>query len=388
MKRILKMILKIILVLAVITVVLGIWKREELVRLNAVLTLFSEDRIVQNFSHMDAAFLARDVARGDGSVSDLPVGADMVLPPSVAPWIEERSVTALLVMKGGEIRSEAYFLGTSSDDMRVSWSVAKSFLSALIGILHHDGTIPDLDVPVTQYVPTLAGTAYEGATIRNVLNMASGVQFDEDYLAFFSDINKMGREIALGGSLDDFAAGLEVQEHSPGEIWQYVSIDTHVIGMVIRGASGREIPDLLSEKIIAPLGFQSTPYYLTDGDGTSFVLGGLNMPTRDYARFGLMFANGGSWKGEQIVPAEWIAASTAPSAPTAPGEIGYGFQWWVPVGAQPGEYMARGVYGQYIYINTAKDVVIATNAADRKFRQDGVAEQNVAIFREITASLD
>lgn len=388
MKRILKMILKIILVLAVIAVAVGIWKREELARLNAVLTLFNQDRIVQNFSHMDAAFLSREVARGDGPVSELPAGDVMELPASVAPWIEERTVTALLVLKGGEVRFEEYYQGTGADDMRISWSVAKSFLSALIGVLHHDGMIPDLDAPVTQYVPALAGSAYEGATIRNVLNMASGVQFDEDYLAFFSDINKMGREIALGGSLDDFSAGLEVQEFTPGETWQYVSIDTHVIGMVIRGATGREIPDLLSEKIIAPLGFESTPYYLTDGDGTSFVLGGLNMPTRDYARFGLMFANGGEWNGEQVVPAEWVAASTAPSAPTAPGEIGYGFQWWVPLGAESGEYMARGVYGQYIYINTAKDVVIATNAADRRFREDGVADQNVAIFRAITSALD
>ena len=388
MKRILKMILKLFFALAVIAVVLGIWKREELARLNAVLTLFNEDRIVQNFSHMDAAFLTRDVSRGDGPVSELPMGASMTLPENTHSWIVDRSVTALLVLKNGEIRYEDYFHGTGPADQRISWSVAKSFLSALLGVLHHDGTIPDLDVPVTQYVPALTGTAYDGATIRNVLNMASGVQFDEDYLAFFSDINKMGREVALGGSLDAFSAGLEVKEFTPGETWQYVSIDTHIIGMVIRGATGRDIPDLLSEKIIAPLGFESTPYYVTDGDGTSFVLGGLNMPTRDYARFGQLLANGGVWNGTQIVPAEWIQASTAATAPTAPGEIGYGFQWWVPVGATPGEFMARGVYGQYIYIDTARNVVIATNAADRKFREDGIPELNIAIFRALATALD
>ena len=127
---------------------------------------------------------------------------------------------------------------------------------------------------------------------------------------------------------------------------------------------------------------------MTDGDGTSFVLGGLNMPTRDYARFGQLLANGGVWNGTQIVPAEWIQASTAATAPTAPGEIGYGFQWWVPVGATPGEFMARGVYGQYIYIDTARNVVIATNAADRKFREDGVPELNIAIFRALATALD
>ncbi|WP_039017166.1 serine hydrolase domain-containing protein [Halocynthiibacter namhaensis] len=388
MKRILKMMLKVVLGLAVIAVVLGIWKREELGRLQAVLTLFNEDRIVQNFSHMNAAFLTRDVAIGDGPVSDLPPGADMVLPTAVAPWIEARNVTALVVLKDGALRHESYHLGTGADDLRISWSVAKSFLSALIGILHHDGTIPDLDAQVTQYVPALQGSAYDGATIRNVLNMASGVEFDEDYLAFFSDINKMGREVALGGSLDDFSAGLETRQFTPGETWQYVSIDTHIIGMVVRGATGRDVADLLSEKVIARMGFEAMPHYVTDGDGTAFVLGGLNMTTRDYARFGLMFANGGTWNDQQIVPEEWITASTTASAPTEAGETGYGYQWWIPVGAAPGEYMARGVYGQYIYIDTARDVVIASNAADRKFREDGVSQQNIAIFREIAASLD
>ena len=117
------------------------------------------------------------------------------------------------------------------------------------------------------------------------------------------------------------------------------------------------------------------------------MLGGLNMTTRDYARFGQMFAQGGTWNGKQIVPESWVAESTRPSAPTAEGQIGYGYQWWVPVGAATGTYMARGIYGQYIYIDTNKDVVIATNAADRKFREPGVSAQNIEIFRQIAASV-
>ena len=157
--------------------------------------------------------------------------------------------------------------------------------------------------------------------------------------------------------------------------------------MVIRGATNRTIPDLLSEKIIAPMGLEYEPYYLTDGSGVAFVLGGLNLTTRDYARMGQMFLQNGMYNGQQIVPAEWVAASTAPTAPTEPGAIGYGYQWWVPKGAAQGEFMARGVYGQYIYINQADGVVIATNAADRKFRNPGVADQNVDTFRLISATL-
>ena len=217
--------------------------------------------------------------------------------------------------------------------------------------------------------------------------MSSGVTFDEDYLDYNSDINRMGREIALGGTLDGFTQALSETFAPPGEAWQYVSIDTHVIGMVIRGATGRDIPSLLSERIIAPLGMDSTPYYLTDGEGVAFVLGGLNMTTRDYARLGLMYLQNGQFNGQQIVSEDWVAASTVASARTAPGAIGYGYQWWIPVGAEPGQFMARGIYGQYVYVDQVNGVVIATTGADRRFRDAGVNEENVRMFRLIAESL-
>ena len=378
---------RILLALVVAVVVVGLWKREEITRLLAVNSLFAEDKIVHNFSHMDAAFLSKPLSRGDGPTAELPYGPEYAPPAEVNDWIEARDVTALVVLKDGQIVYENYFKGTQPDDLRISWSVAKSYLSALVGILLDEGAIASLDDQVTTYAPKLKGTAYDGATLRNVLNMASGVTFDEDYLDPDSDINKMGRALALGGELDDFTASLKDTFTTPGSQWQYVSIDTHVIGMVVRGATGRSVTDLLSEKIITPMGLEHAPYYVTDGAGVAFVLGGLNLTTRDYARMGQMFLQNGRYNGQQIVPADWIAASTAPSAPTAEGQIGYGYQWWIPQGATEGEFMARGVYGQYIYINRADGVVIATNAADRKFREAGVSDQNIAIFRQISAAL-
>jgi hypothetical protein len=387
MRQIFRTTLRALVVLAVLALAAGLWKREEIARLMAVNTLFEADRIVANFSTMNRAFLNVPVPRGDGPVSPLPQGPVADLPPEVEAWITDRSVTALIVLKDGEIRHESYHLGTGADDRRISWSVAKSYLSALLGTLVADGTIPDLDAPVTRYAPGLIGSAYDGASIRNVLQMASGVDFDEDYLDYESDINRMGREIALGGTLDGFTAGLTARARDPGSAWQYVSMDTHVIGMVIRGATGRDIPSLLSERIIAPLGLEAEPYYLTDGEGVAFVLGGLNMTTRDYARFAQMIAQDGVWQGNRILPEGWVAESTAPSAPTAPGAIGYGYQWWVPVGAGPGQFMARGIYGQYLYIDQPRGVVIATHGADRGFREPGMDEANVAMFRRIAESL-
>ena len=157
--------------------------------------------------------------------------------------------------------------------------------------------------------------------------------------------------------------------------------------MIIRGATGRSVADLLSEKIIAPMGLEYAPYYLTDGVGTAFVLGGLNMTTRDYARFGQMCLQGGTWEGKQIVPEDWVAASTTASAPVSDGNYDYGYQWWIPKGGQSGAYMARGIYGQYIYIDPTRQVVIVTNAADRQFREKGIDAQNIDIFRRIAESL-
>ena len=235
-KRVLRWLGVLVLVLAAVAV----WKREEIVRLNAVLTLFNEDRIVGNFSAMDQAFLTRPVPRGDGPVAPLPQGAAMTLPPGAYDWIKARHVTALMVLKDGQIRHESYYLGTGPQDRRISWSLAKSFQSALFGIVRDEAGI-GLDDPVVRYAPQLAGSAYDGVTVRQILQMTSGVAFNEDYLDFWSDINKMGRVIALGGTMDGFAAGLKDRAATPGERWHYVSIDTHVLGMVIRGATGRDM---------------------------------------------------------------------------------------------------------------------------------------------------
>lgn len=387
MRSLLKWMLRALAMLILAVVVLGVWKREEITRLLAVNSLFAEDRIVENFSGMDRLFLTTPMARGDGAISPLPRGAQMAPPEGMEDWISERAVTALVVLKDGEIRHESYHLDTTAADRRISWSVAKSYLSALMGIVLEEGAIDSLDDPVTKYVPELSGTAYDGASILNVLQMASGVTFNEDYLDFNSDINRMGRVLALGQSMDGFTTGLSDSFVAPGRQWQYVSIDTHVIGMVIRGATGRSIPDLMQEKLIEPMGLEADPLYITDGFGTAFVLGGLNLTTRDYARFGQMFLQMGEWNGQQIVPVDWVAASTEPSAPTAPGAEQYGLQWWMAPDAPAGEYYARGIYGQYIYVNRAKGVVIAANGADRGFRTPGANQQNIAMFRRIADAM-
>ncbi len=387
MRNVLKWLARIVAVLVLAAVVVGLWKKEEITRLLAVNSLFHADKIVTNFSNMNAAFLSAPIPKGPGPVSPLPQGEAAQMPEDLDQWIKARRATSLLVLKDGQIVHESYYEGTKPEDLRISWSIAKSYLSALTGVLLQEGAIASLDDPVIQYAPSLKGGAYDGATIRQVLQMTSGVTFDEDYFDKNSDINRMGRVIALGGTLDDFTASFTERFANPGETWKYVSIDTHVVGMVLRGATGRSLADLLTEKIITPLGLEKDGYYLTDGAGAAFALGGLNFTTRDYARFGQMILQNGTYGGTQVVPADWVALSTAASAPTKPGKIGYGYQWWIPKDAQPGEFMGRGVYGQYLYLDQSRGVVIVVTAADRNFRETGVSDRNIEMLRQIARNL-
>jgi len=391
--------LLIVLVTIVTLIAVTAYNWPSIQRLMSVNSLFSPEKIVSNLSNMRRLFFYKDM---DGNTEDhIPFKVNLQpLPESfeyggqtypLADWQKQRSVTAMVVLKDGEIVHERYEQGTKQTDLRISWSVAKSFLSALMGVVVAEGAIDSLDDPVIKYVPTLKGSAYTKASIRNVLHMASGVHFNEDYLDRSSDINKMGRVLALGGSMDEFAVGILEVDRKPGTERQYVSIDTHVLGMVIRGATGRTIPDLLEEKILQPMGLAANPYYLTDGSGIAFVLGGLNMQTRDYARFGLMFAQNGVLNGTQIVPAAWVAESTVNSAPAATKAtgvqkaLGYGYQWWVPPEAELGEFFAVGIYGQYIYVNQQAGIVVAVNSADRRFKEGGgwVKLADVESFRAI-----
>lgn len=382
-----------IALLALVAAAAALVWREPLLRLHRVNTLFAEDRIVGNFSGMGAMFHTAPIPRS-GPVRALPAAprplperfAGPDGPLETAAFLERTATTSLLVLRAGAIEHEDYRLGTGPEDLRISWSVAKSVLATLIGIALDEGAIRSLDDPVTDYAPALKGSAYDGATLRHVLTMSSGVAFDEDYLDFWSDINRMGRELALGGSLDAFAAGLGERAGPPGAARRYVSIDTHVIGMVLAAATGRSVADFLAEKLWARIGAEADGIYLTDAHGSAFVLGGLNLRTRDYGRFGLMVLEGGAWDGARIAPADWVAAMTAPQAPPSaePSDLGYGFQWWLPGGAD-GEAYAVGVYGQFVWIDRKAGVVIVKTSADRNFRADDdrSERESIAFFRAV-----
>ncbi|WP_299020108.1 serine hydrolase [uncultured Photobacterium sp.] len=380
----------------------GAYFKTELTQLYHTVRLFDEDVIVSNFSNMQKIAPTKTVKRS-GDVSKFGQ-QHRLLPPYFSyngkyvetdRWLKETNTTAMIVLKANDISYEEYYLGTGEFDYRISWSVAKSFLSAIFGIAVDEGVIADLDTPVTDFVPELIGSGYEGVSIKNVLQMSSGIYFNEDYGDFFSDINRMGRILALGGSFDEFATTL-TRYHEQGTYMHYVSIDTHVLGMVLRAATGREFVDYFNEKLWSKLKTERDAIYITDSVGEPMVLGGLNLISRDYLRLGKLYRDDGSLDGKQIIPAHWIEESITPDAPhlipgprnNAKTHFGYGYQWWIPENADE-EFMAIGIYGQYIYINRKADVVIVKNSADLRFMENNYESMDyaVAAFRGIAYSV-
>ena len=385
----------------VILALVGIAGIPRLARVYTVIRLFEPDVIVENFRSMELMFESTPVGRRSPHEF---THAPRALPQtyeyagqtrSVTRFLDETWTTGLVVVLDGTTVFEEYYRGNLAATKTISWSVAKSFVSALVGIAVDEGHIESIQQPVSEYVPTLRGTGYDGVSVKDVLQMSSGIRFNEDYDDFFSDINRLGRAIAFGTSLDAFVASLE-RERLPGTYHDYVSMDTQVLGMVLRRATGETLASYLENRIWKPLGMESDASWLVDSQGVELAFGGLNAVLRDYARLGVLYLNDGRWAGKQIVPAAWIRASVTPDAAhLQPGEnpassslLGYGYQWWIP--QQPdGDYLAIGVHNQFIYVYPRYRVVIAKSSAYPDYNLDGDEKEleTIALFRAIARYL-
>jgi CubicO group peptidase (beta-lactamase class C family) len=376
----------------------GIWFYPQFKRLNHTIHLFDADRIVNNFRTFNSIWPVA-ILKASSDAYSYQRATAINLPGSfnfngesygTNDFLKDSRTTGFLVIQNDTIVFEEYFLGNTDSTRTISWSMAKSFISALVGIAVREGYITDIMQNVEEYVPELKGTAYEGVRIKDVLQMSTGVHFNEDYGDFYSDINKWGRGFALGNSQDAFVATLE-REVEPGTVNHYVSINTHVLGMILTRATGRTITDYMQEKLYNPMGMEYDGYWLLDDENMEVVLGGLNLTMRDYAKIGSLFLHDGYWNGKQIVPATWAHSSVTPDAPyLQPGRsFGYGYQWWIPQG-NVGEFMAIGVYNQYIYVNPATQTVIVKLSANPQFNDKtftpGSNYASLELYRAIAAS--
>ena len=280
-------------------------------------------------------------------------------------------VTALLVLKDGKIAYEDYEMGNTEKTRWMSMSIAKSITSSLVGAAIQDGHIKNIDDPVTRYVDKLKGSAYEGVSIRYLLEMASGVKWDETYTDPTSDRRRMlEAQIAQrpGGVLELMAK--LPRAAMPGTVWNYSTGETFVAGAVVRSAVGRPLSQYLSERIWTKAGMESdATWWLESPDGQEIGGSGLSATLRDYGRFGLFLMNGGVAGGEKILPDGWVR--DAGSGKMIGGKkVDYGYMIW-PFAASPGSvnegaFKAYGIYGQNVYVNPKERVVIVVWSAQPK----------------------
>ena len=313
-----------------------------------------------------------------------PVGKSIDLPKnysfegqqkSVEEFFTETDTTALLVLKDGQMVLERYALTGGPDVHWISWSVSKSFVSALVGIAVHEGHIHNIEEAISDYIPVPKGSAYHGVSIKNVLQMSSGARWNEDYSDPSCDVFRLAAAMGGAMSLEEFVAGMAT-ESPPGTVCRYNSGETQALGMLLAYATKRTLSDYMQEKLFEPLGMNAAGYWLVDKTGKEMSFAGLNLIARDFIKLGELYRIDGMWNGHQVVPSAWIKASITADAPhLVPGKpwlsdhtlpFGYGYQWWLPAG-QEGEFTALGIYNQVVYADRSRGVVIYKQSANRAY---------------------
>ncbi len=283
-------------------------------------------------------------------------------PYDVASYMAAMRASGVIVLKDGEIVLERYGLGRTPDQRWTSFSVAKSVTSTLVGAAIQDGYIKGLDAPVTDYIPELKGSGYDGVTIRQLLTMTSGVKWNEDYADPHSDVAQAGGQVLEPG-VDPIVSYMRrlPRADPPGTKWAYKTGETDLVGVLVSNAVGKPLADYLSEKIWAPYGMEEDGVWTEDAAGHERGGSGISMTLRDYARFGQFMLEGGQAGGRQVVPPGWVADATAwhVQLSSKAGDRGYGYFWWL----YPGVYAAEGIFGQEVLVYPQDHVVIAINSA-------------------------
>jgi CubicO group peptidase (beta-lactamase class C family) len=392
-----------IILVGIITIIAFIYGPGAL-KIYRIMHLYDEDKISHNFINMGNLFTTSESFARSTKAKSIPKSNEVFLLPESYEFdgetqnlenaLKHFKTDGLLIIKNNKVIYEDYFNGNTPTSKHISWSVAKSFLSALVGIAVRDGLIDDINDPITKYLPDFKDTGYDGIKIKNILQMSSGVLFNEDYADPNSDINKFGRAVAAGTSFRDFAKTL-TNHKEQGTYNHYVSIDSQMLGFLLVEVTGMPLREYLHEHIWEKIGMEDSAYYLSDNEDVDMALGGLNATLRDYAKFGLLYLNNGRWDDEQVVPSAWVDASHNMDAPhLQPGvndfsssAWGYGYQWWVP-GFPDTDYTASGVYNQYIYIDPLSNVVIAKTSSNHRFTAEKEYSKaaHVAMFRAIAKS--
>jgi CubicO group peptidase (beta-lactamase class C family) len=359
--------------------------------LGADFLLWSPTIQAEGFLHWDRIFATRPIRRGK-RVSEFRRAAreldvrfqDQGRSCDIDDLMRDEHLSGLLVLRHGEILLERYALGISPELRWQSSSMVKSIASSLIGAALHDGLIGSLDDAMTKYLPDFAGTAYDGVTVRHLLNMTGGIDWTEDYENLNADVARHYIKPIAERRAGYIAKYLKTLKRidPPGEQFYYNTGDTFLLSLILSKVTGYTVADYCAEKIWGPAGMEQDGYFMLESDDGQEITGSCcGASLRDYGRFGqLMLNDGVTPDGIRVLPQGWTREATAPSAPNFHKDIGarprldtsaftgYGYLWWVH---HPGSFMALGAYGQWIHVEPADGMVfVMVGAMPREVYMD------------------
>ncbi len=356
----------------------------------------NRDLLFWSQSQRDAAFRALDrlpilakarVVPAGTTPSALPPGPPLKLPVDVDAYMAGQRSAALLIVQDGKLRLERYGLDFDAAGRWTSFSVAKSITSTLVGAALRDGHIRSMDDKVSEYLPQMKGSAYDDVSLRQLLTMTSGVKWNEDYADPNADVAKFNNHQPEDG-VDAIVSYLRrlPREAPAGTRWHYSTGETNLVGILVATAVKKPLADYLSEKIWVPAGMEQQATWILSKTGKEISGCCLQASTRDFARYGLFVMNGARVGGRSIVPDGWLAEATGERVGIGQPGRGYGYQWWTYA---DGSYAARGIFGQGIFIDPARKLVIASNANWAAGASDPATSQaRDAFYRAVQKAVD
>lgn len=338
------------------------------------------------FRAMEKLVKVNDIAKGD-AVYPLPEGTPIKLTQDVDAYMTAQRNAGLIIIQDGKIRLEKYALDYSKEGRWTSFSVAKSLTSTMVGAAVRDGYIKSLDDKVTVYMPDLKGSAYDDVSVRQLLTMTSGVKWNEDYTDPKSDVALFNLHKAESGVDVTVSYMRKLPREAPaGAKWVYKTGETNLIGVLVSSATKKTLSAYLSEKVWKPFGMEQDGAWMLGSTGHEISGCCVSASLRDYARFGQFILGGGMAGGKPVLPDDWLASATTKQADIAQPGRGYGYQWWTN---DDGSFAAQGIFGQGIFIDPKRKLVIASNgnwptATD----PEGVGKAREAFYKSVQDAVD
>jgi CubicO group peptidase (beta-lactamase class C family) len=364
----------------------------DIIPTNTNLLFWPPEQQSAGYRNMEKVFNTQLCPAG-GPVRALPMGAPLdvdwstdVAGGDVDAFMAANHVAGLLVLHRGQVRLERYDRGLTPEQRWTSFSVAKSFTSTLVGAAIEDGVIAGLEAPLTDHLPELVGSAYDGVTVRQLLTMTSGVRWNEDYADPNSDVARCGRDMSITDRHPtvDYMSKLP-RDAEPGVRHLYSTGETDLTGIMVTRATGKTLAGYLSEKVWKPFGMEADAVWVCDKAGRERGGSGISARLRDFARFGLFILADGVAGGRRVLPEGWVQAATTTQIPQVlEGGTGYGFQWWT---FPDGSYRGAGIFGQGLFIDPKADLVVAHLGAWPKAVDPELAANRFAFYRAVRAAV-